>query len=131
MARIHRGHTYRTQKSQAVNTEPFKVPQLVNSSCRSFLGRYQPTNRQVKKPPNGRNIWPVTKSNTSNSLLPPTERKVQSPKDMEQKVPITQTAKEMNVAAFLREIFISSQRNAVLTSCNDIRDVNAAKESKA
>ena len=120
----------RTQKSHAPNKVPFRVLQLVNSSRNSFLGRYHPTKRQVKKPPKGRNICPVTKSKTSNMVLLPMDKNFQSPNDMEQNAPMTHTATEMNKAARLREIFISSQRNAVLTSCSEISEVNAAKESK-
>ena len=64
------GQTKRTKKRKTGNSRVLTVPQLVNSSFTSFVGTNHPKNTQVRKPPTGKNICPVTKSNTSNSGFP-------------------------------------------------------------
>ena len=85
--------------------------------------------RHVRKPPNGRNICPVTKSNMSNRLLSPIDRKFQSPNDNEQNTPMMPHVSVTIVAALPLVIRSSSCRNAVLTSCSDMSDVSAANAS--
>ena len=85
---------------------------------------------QVRKPPTGRKICPVTKSNTSNSVLSPTYSQLTAPNDKEQKAPMMVVATVTIVAPVLRDRCSSSLKNDVLTSCKEIREVNAARLSR-
>ena len=84
------------------------VPQLVNSSFTNFFGTHQPRKIQVRKPPTGRKICPVTKSKTSNNGLPPISKPLQSPRDSEQTAPMREQATVTITAPFFREICNSS-----------------------
>ena len=85
---------------------------------------------QVRKPPTGRKICPVTKSNTSNRVLSPTYSQLTAPNDKEQKAPMMVVATVTIVAPVLRDRCNSSLKNDVLTSCKEIREVNAARLSR-
>jgi hypothetical protein len=50
-----------------------------------------------------------------------------APNDKEQRAPMTAVEMDTNRAAFFRVITNSSWKKAVLTSCNDISDVSAAR----
>ena len=85
-----------------------------------FLGTYQPMKRQVRKPPMGNMICPVTKSNTSKRSFPQMLNPGTAPNDSEQSAPITLHDTVTMSAPALREIFSSSKKKAVLTSCSEM-----------
>src|SRR3712207_5644829 len=84
------------------------VPQLVNSSLTICRGTNHPRNKHVNKPPTGRKICPVTKSNQSNKDLPPKLRKSTAPSDSEQNAPIIQVVTVTMTAPRFLEIWSSS-----------------------
>ena len=132
MTRMAVGQTKRMRNRKMPKKQLFfSVPQLVNSSFTNCLDTYHPKNRHVRNPPNGRKICPVTKSNNENRFIEPTDRKSQSPNDSEQKAPMMEHVTVTMVAALLRVRCNSSWKKAVLTSCRDISDVNAANDSNA
>ena len=75
------------------------VPQFVNSSLDILLGTTHPRKRQVKSPPMGKNICPVTKSNMSKRLFPKNTSHSLSPSESEHRQPNTQHATVTIVAA--------------------------------
>ena len=86
---------------------------------------------QVRNPPTGRKIWPVTKSKMSNSVYPAMLKPLIAPNESEQNAPIVSVPAVTMVAAFLRVMWNSSKKKAVLTSCNEMSDVSAAKPKRA
>ena len=82
----------------------------------NLLGTYQPMKMQVSIPPTGRNICPVTKSNTLNSDIPAIVSASQPTKDSEQTTPINMQQLVTIIAARFRLICNSSWKKAVLTS---------------
>ena len=79
----------------------------------NLLG-YVPANEmQVSIPPTGRNICPVTKSNTSNSDMPAIVSASQPIKDSEQTAPINMQQLVTIIAARFRLICNSSWKKAV------------------
>ena len=105
---MHNGATKRTRKRNTAKIWRDTVPQLVNSSLTNFFGTNQPMNKQVKKPPRGRNICPVTKSKTSNNGFPAISSPLPWPHDQEQTAPMTVHTTVTIMAPFLREMCISS-----------------------
>ena len=116
MTNIHTGQTKRIVNKKKLKKVPFNVPQFVNSSLTTCLGTIHPKNIQVRKPPIGKKICPVTKSKTSNNGFPKKDKPLQFPNDNEQIEPITKVEIVTINAPFLRLICNSSYKKAVLTS---------------